>query len=202
MIPHPSPYIDKRTQIRCDAAGAEEVSSCSSCRKSNRVCSYSRQPQKRGPSKGYIKELADRVKALEGLSDVHRSPSQRSPGPSLHASLGALQGLTAALGGSGSAGTKRSYSMMSNPSPGAEHAGGKLMSESRQLELFLNNAVFDGDASLWFNDHTDRYRQQIDTYVLPSLLRGTTWLTVLASMSTFRHQFHCFLRTRMRSLLG
>jgi hypothetical protein len=41
------------------------MAACTNCRKAQRQCSYSRQPQKRGPSKGYIKELADRLKDVE-----------------------------------------------------------------------------------------------------------------------------------------
>ncbi|KAF2429349.1 hypothetical protein EJ08DRAFT_735111 [Tothia fuscella] len=55
----------RRKKIRCDATGENETCSCTACKKSNLVCQFSRTPQKRGPSKGYIKELADRVTTLE-----------------------------------------------------------------------------------------------------------------------------------------
>ncbi|RVD89598.1 uncharacterized protein DFL_000600 [Arthrobotrys flagrans] len=38
---------------------------CSSCKRVGARCSFSRVPMKRGPSKGYIKELADRLNTLE-----------------------------------------------------------------------------------------------------------------------------------------
>lgn len=54
----------RRKKIRCDALNEHEV--CTNCKRSNSSCAFSRQPMKRGPSKGYIKELAERLNALEG----------------------------------------------------------------------------------------------------------------------------------------
>ncbi|ETN39485.1 uncharacterized protein HMPREF1541_05710 [Cyphellophora europaea CBS 101466] len=45
---------------------------CTSCAKANLDCQYSRQPLKRGPNKGYIKDLADRVQQVESLLPVYR----------------------------------------------------------------------------------------------------------------------------------
>lgn len=53
-------------QIKCDSNGEGGPQACSSCRRTGAECRFSRQPMKRGPSKGYIKELADRVSSLEG----------------------------------------------------------------------------------------------------------------------------------------
>ncbi|KAI5270366.1 hypothetical protein E4T47_06209 [Aureobasidium subglaciale] len=54
----------RRKKIRCDALNEHEI--CTNCKRSNSACAFSRQPLKRGPSKGYIKELAERLNALEG----------------------------------------------------------------------------------------------------------------------------------------
>ena len=52
-------------QIRCDATSENGPEACSSCKRTGARCQFSRQPMKRGPSKGYIKELADRLGNLE-----------------------------------------------------------------------------------------------------------------------------------------
>lgn len=54
----------RRKKIRCDALNEHEI--CTNCKRSSSTCAFSRQPLKRGPSKGYIKELAERLNALEG----------------------------------------------------------------------------------------------------------------------------------------
>ncbi|TEY40873.1 hypothetical protein BOTCAL_0416g00050 [Botryotinia calthae] len=56
----------RRKKIRCNAnePGNEDI--CSNCKRVGVHCQFSRQPMKRGPSKGYIKELADRINTLEG----------------------------------------------------------------------------------------------------------------------------------------
>jgi hypothetical protein len=54
----------RRKKIRCDALNEHET--CTNCKRGNYACAFSRQPLKRGPSKGYIKELAERLNALEG----------------------------------------------------------------------------------------------------------------------------------------
>ncbi|KAI1263320.1 hypothetical protein F5Y18DRAFT_136675 [Xylariaceae sp. FL1019] len=56
----------RRKKIRCDASSETADGSCSNCRRSAIRCLFSRIPQKRGPSKGYIKELADRIHSIEG----------------------------------------------------------------------------------------------------------------------------------------
>ncbi|KAJ4359843.1 uncharacterized protein N0V89_000399 [Didymosphaeria variabile] len=55
----------RRKKIRCDATSENGPESCSSCKRTGARCQFSRQPMKRGPSKGYIKELADRLNSLE-----------------------------------------------------------------------------------------------------------------------------------------
>ncbi|KAG9228822.1 hypothetical protein BJ875DRAFT_489498 [Amylocarpus encephaloides] len=56
----------RRKKIRCDATGEVGDDQCSSCKRVGARCQFSRVPMKRGPSKGYIKELADRLQNLEG----------------------------------------------------------------------------------------------------------------------------------------
>lgn len=55
----------RRKKIRCDAADETGAAPCSHCSRSGLNCAFSRQPLKRGPSKGYIKELAERLHSLE-----------------------------------------------------------------------------------------------------------------------------------------
>ncbi|ROT43333.1 hypothetical protein SODALDRAFT_355540 [Sodiomyces alkalinus F11] len=56
----------RRKKVRCDAQSDRGDAPCSNCKRSSQPCSFSRIPQKRGPSKGYIKELADRINSIEG----------------------------------------------------------------------------------------------------------------------------------------
>ncbi|EFE44689.1 C6 finger domain protein, putative, partial [Trichophyton verrucosum HKI 0517] len=55
----------RRKKVRCDATSEAGVETCSNCRRTGATCEFSRVPMKRGPSKGYIKELADRINSLE-----------------------------------------------------------------------------------------------------------------------------------------
>ncbi|PNS14177.1 hypothetical protein CAC42_6690 [Sphaceloma murrayae] len=55
----------RRKKIRCDATNDQATEPCSNCKRTNSTCTFARQQMKRGPSKGYIKELADRLKDLE-----------------------------------------------------------------------------------------------------------------------------------------
>lgn len=56
----------RRKKVKCDAPSETGDEPCSNCRRSSMRCLFSRVPQKRGPSKGYIKELADRIHHIEG----------------------------------------------------------------------------------------------------------------------------------------
>ncbi|KAI0129408.1 hypothetical protein BJ170DRAFT_270390 [Xylariales sp. AK1849] len=56
----------RRKKVKCDAPSETGEEACSNCRRGNSRCLFSRIPQKRGPSKGYIKELADRINHIEG----------------------------------------------------------------------------------------------------------------------------------------
>ncbi|KAJ5899487.1 hypothetical protein N7495_004231 [Penicillium taxi] len=55
----------RRKKIRCDASSESGLDTCSNCRRLTVQCQFSRVPMKRGPSKGYIKELAERLHTLE-----------------------------------------------------------------------------------------------------------------------------------------
>ncbi|KAI9756210.1 MAG: transcriptional repressor general negative regulator of transcription subunit 4 [Chaenotheca gracillima] len=55
----------RRKKIRCDATSESGPEQCTSCKRTGVHCQFSRVPMKRGPSKGYIKELADRLITLE-----------------------------------------------------------------------------------------------------------------------------------------
>jgi len=65
----------RRKKIRCDAPLEGDHIQCTACKKANFNCQFSRQPQKRGPSKGYIRDLADRLSSLEGQFRVDGSGS-------------------------------------------------------------------------------------------------------------------------------
>ncbi|KAF4631153.1 hypothetical protein G7Y89_g6986 [Cudoniella acicularis] len=64
----------RRKKIRCDATGEPGDEQCSSCKRVGARCQFSRVPMKRGPSKGYIKELADRLNTLEGAMQAGEIP--------------------------------------------------------------------------------------------------------------------------------
>ncbi|TAQ89346.1 hypothetical protein B7494_g2339 [Chlorociboria aeruginascens] len=64
----------RRKKIRCDATGENPDEQCSSCKRVGAQCQFSRVPMKRGPSKGYIKELADRLNTLEGAMQASDIP--------------------------------------------------------------------------------------------------------------------------------
>ncbi|TVY37603.1 putative transcriptional regulatory protein [Lachnellula occidentalis] len=69
----------RRKKIRCDATGEVGDEQCSNCRRTSASCQFSRVPMKRGPSKGYIKELAERLNHLEGAishNDMSAVPNQ------------------------------------------------------------------------------------------------------------------------------
>lgn len=55
----------RRKKIRCDAVDETANVACTNCARTGAKCAFSRQPMKRGPSKGYIKELAERLNTLE-----------------------------------------------------------------------------------------------------------------------------------------
>ncbi|KAK3902679.1 glucose transport transcription regulator RGT1 [Staphylotrichum tortipilum] len=69
----------RRKKIKCDAQSVDATEQpCSNCRRSNAQCLFSRVPQKRGPSKGYIKELADRINTIEGKLNTNVDGLERS----------------------------------------------------------------------------------------------------------------------------
>ncbi|KAM0351981.1 hypothetical protein ACHAPU_002499 [Fusarium lateritium] len=66
----------RRKKIKCDAQSDTGDAPCSSCARSSIRCLFSRVPQKRGPSKGYIKELADRIHSIENKLESDGGLSQ------------------------------------------------------------------------------------------------------------------------------
>ncbi|KAH6617058.1 hypothetical protein F5144DRAFT_596152 [Chaetomium tenue] len=69
----------RRKKIKCDSQSEANEAPCSNCRRSNAQCLFSRVPQKRGPSKGYIKELADRINTIEGRLSTNVEGPERRP---------------------------------------------------------------------------------------------------------------------------
>ena len=63
----------RRKKIRCDAADDTGRVACMPCSRIGARCRFSREPMKRGPSKGYIKNLAERLNTLEQQT--------KAPGP-------------------------------------------------------------------------------------------------------------------------
>lgn len=55
----------RRKKIRCDAPTETGEVPCSTCRRVNIPCQFNRAPQKRGPNRGYIRDLSDRLNTLE-----------------------------------------------------------------------------------------------------------------------------------------
>ncbi|KIW45041.1 uncharacterized protein PV06_03462 [Exophiala oligosperma] len=57
----------RRKKVRCDAPTEADGTpkTCTNCQKTGVTCEFERKPMKRGPSKGYIKELAERVQQVE-----------------------------------------------------------------------------------------------------------------------------------------
>ncbi|KAI9834075.1 MAG: hypothetical protein M1819_003360 [Sarea resinae] len=67
----------RRKKIRCDATSESGLEQCSSCKRVGTRCQFSRVPMKRGPSKGYIKELADRLNTLENSIQPSQHPDMQ-----------------------------------------------------------------------------------------------------------------------------
>jgi len=44
----------RRKKIKCDATGEDSSEICTNCKRVNNRCAFTRQPMKRGPSKGYV----------------------------------------------------------------------------------------------------------------------------------------------------
>lgn len=69
----------RRKKIRCDAdysSSLQKVTKiCTNCTKNNETCTFSRIPLKRGPSKGYIKDLEEKLEITQSLSTKPRAKS-------------------------------------------------------------------------------------------------------------------------------
>ncbi|KAB8345906.1 hypothetical protein FH972_022961 [Carpinus fangiana] len=109
----------RRKKIRCDATLEQPDDPCSNCKRTRTICQFSRQPMKRGPSKGYIKELADRLNRLENdFGHGQIPPHHLAPGDAQYLQAFGDDGLTQRLGEGpeyspplGPAGRKRTHSV-------------------------------------------------------------------------------------------
>jgi len=110
----------RRKKIKCDAQSEASEQPCSNCRRSSAQCLFSRVPQKRGPSKGYIKELADRINTIEGKLVA----SAGADGLDVAARRSSAEAFASPV--SGDEGRKRPFSSISAnnlPSPTPERLG-------------------------------------------------------------------------------
>ncbi|KAI8981598.1 fungal-specific transcription factor domain-containing protein [Mycotypha africana] len=57
----------RRKKIRCDYDPAYSQNPCSSCRSYNKLCTFNEAAKKRGPPKGYVDGLEQRLKRMEKL---------------------------------------------------------------------------------------------------------------------------------------
>ncbi|EAU33645.1 conserved hypothetical protein [Aspergillus terreus NIH2624] len=101
----------RRKKVRCDASSESGVETCSNCRRLGVVCQFSRVPMKRGPSKGYIKELAERLHTLESqMQPAMVHPDMPYQAMNEVSSPRAYQEFSPPMDG-GSMGRKRTYSV-------------------------------------------------------------------------------------------
>ena len=131
----------RRKKIRCDAVDESGNTPCSSCKRSNLHCAFSRQPLKRGPSKGYIKELAERLNSLErqvhppgqGQAQHHAEIQrvQQEMAENLRA-----QGLELQVAPDPRAGEKRNYSTMAQTMEGAPAPASGNVTPARQTPAY------------------------------------------------------------------
>ncbi|EKG12817.1 hypothetical protein MPH_10060 [Macrophomina phaseolina MS6] len=116
----------RRKKIRCDATSENGPEACTSCKRTGARCQFSRQPMKRGPSKGYIKELADRLSRLEyeQQQQIGHSPQNGQQ----HAHVPELQNYLQSMGDQGMAGLP-DFSASPAPQYGNERKRTHSMSE-------------------------------------------------------------------------
>ncbi|MCJ1436004.1 Glucose-responsive transcription factor [Xylographa pallens] len=131
----------RRKKIRCDAeSDAPGHPKCSNCMRTQQTCQFSRQPMKRGPSKGYIKELADR------LDQVEKKVTGGGPAP--FAAMSPIQSSAQnaneyGLGTEGVYGRKRTHSMSENL-PAQAYAQSQMQRGQEDYETNAGWQVRDG----------------------------------------------------------
>ncbi|OHW95997.1 C6 finger domain-containing protein [Colletotrichum incanum] len=101
----------RRKKVKCDAQSDSGDNPCSNCKRSGIRCMFSRVPQKRGPSKGYIKELADRINSIEGKLEIQ---SESLPPDSMVHWTSAAASLNSTSGPGEDASRKRPFSSISS----------------------------------------------------------------------------------------
>lgn len=129
----------RRKKIRCDALDETAATPCTSCARTGLKCAFSRQPLKRGPSKGYIKELAERLQHLEqAVQDPTVASHQQAEIRRVQAALAAEGGQQFYAPGvtpvEPRAGDKRSYAVAEG---WAAHGGAwdGIVSSPQQLQM-------------------------------------------------------------------
>ncbi|ORX59479.1 hypothetical protein DM01DRAFT_1332954 [Hesseltinella vesiculosa] len=74
----------RRKKIRCDFNHIYPDNMCSSCRGYGKMCTFNEAAKKRGPPKGYVEALENRLKRMEHLLLTMASSSQISPATVRH----------------------------------------------------------------------------------------------------------------------
>lgn len=93
----------RRKKVRCDgeySSTLQRVSKiCNNCTKNNEECTFSRVPLKRGPSKGYIRDLEDKAEHNDGVPTQQHPQQHHNGGPLIGGST--VRPISGSLGGSG-----------------------------------------------------------------------------------------------------
>ncbi|KAI8072841.1 fungal-specific transcription factor domain-containing protein [Gongronella butleri] len=74
----------RRKKIRCDFDNRLPDKNCSSCRGYGKTCTFNEAAKKRGPPRGYVEALENRLKRMEDLLLAMASSSQMSPAKIRH----------------------------------------------------------------------------------------------------------------------
>lgn len=78
----------RRKKIRCNAEYSSSLQKvtkiCNNCMKNDENCTFSRTPLKRGPSKGYIRDLEEKLDSSKSKDTFPQSQSQSQFNSSLH----------------------------------------------------------------------------------------------------------------------
>ncbi|KAF2098184.1 hypothetical protein NA57DRAFT_76978 [Rhizodiscina lignyota] len=102
----------RRKKVKCESEEGQElgIEACLACRKSGLQCQFSRVPQKRGPSKGYISKLDERLQNVESAireyvpQAAHRIGKPEPADLSMYSPGGPIDGMHQAQSGAPSDG--------------------------------------------------------------------------------------------------